>query len=45
MTENAIADWARGDRLGLDLPTHIEALRSGGAEFLTRALHASGALA
>ncbi len=45
MTESTIDDWARGDLLGLDLPAHPEALRSGGAEFLTRAFGASGALA
>jgi hypothetical protein len=45
MTESTINDWARGDLLGLDLPAHPEALRAGGAEFLTRAFRASGALA
>jgi hypothetical protein len=45
MTESEIVDWARGDLLGLDLPTHIEALREGGPGFLTRAFHASGVLA
>jgi hypothetical protein len=44
MTESTILDWARGDLLGLDLPTHPAALRAGGAEFLTRAFRASGAL-
>lgn len=45
MTEAAIIDWARGDRLGLDLPAHPEALLAGGPEFLTRAFRAGGALA
>jgi len=37
-------DWVPGDDLGLDLPAHAEALRRGGAEWLTRAFRASGAL-
>lgn len=37
-------DWIRGDSLGLDIPAHAEALRSGGAEFLTRAFHLAGSL-
>lgn len=37
-------DWARGDLFGLDLPAHVEALKSGGPDFLTRAFRASGAL-
>jgi hypothetical protein len=41
----SIIDWAQGDRLGLDLPAHPDALRAGGPEFLTRAFHASGTLA
>ena len=45
MTETTIIDWARGDRLGLDLPAHPDALLAGGPAFLTRAFHASGALA
>jgi hypothetical protein len=44
MTESDIIDWARGDFLGLDFPTHREALGAAGAAFLTRAFHASGAL-
>jgi hypothetical protein len=45
VNEISIIDWARGDRLGLDLPAHPDALRAGGPEFLTRAFHASGTLA
>jgi hypothetical protein len=45
MTESNIIDWAPGDRLGLDLPAHAEALRAGGTAFLTRAFRAGGALA
>jgi hypothetical protein len=45
MTESTIVDWARGDLLGLDLPGDLAALKAGGAGFLTRAFHASGALA
>lgn len=37
-------DWVRGDHLGLDLPAHADALKAGGAEFLTRAFRATGAL-
>ena len=44
MTATTITDWARGDIFGLDFPAHPEALKSGGAEFLTRAFRASGAL-
>ncbi|MEO6092268.1 MAG: hypothetical protein ABIT04_07250 [Novosphingobium sp.] len=44
MMDTTMLDWARGDRLGLDLPAHPQALKAGGAAFLTRALHASGAL-
>ncbi|MBA3054482.1 MAG: phosphotransferase [Sphingomonadales bacterium] len=44
MTETTIIDWARGDRLGIDLPAHPGALLAGGPAFLTRALHASGGL-
>jgi hypothetical protein len=40
-----LIDWIRGDRLGLDIPAHSDALRNGGPDFLTRAFHASGALA
>jgi hypothetical protein len=45
MTEAVIIEWVPGDRLGLDLPAHPEALRSDGSEFLTRAFRAGGALA
>lgn len=46
MTE-AIADerWAVGDRLGLTIPADGKALREGGAEWLTKAFRAMGALA
>jgi hypothetical protein len=37
--------WARGDIFHLDIPADAETLRTGGAEFLTRAFHVSGALA
>lgn len=37
-------DWARGDTTGLDIPAHPDALREGGAAFLTRAFIAFGAL-
>jgi hypothetical protein len=45
VNEISIIDWAQGDRLGLDLPAHPDALRAGGPEFLTRAFHGSGTLA
>ena len=38
------AGWVRGDHLGIDMPAHIEALRDGGAPFLTEAFRAMGAL-
>ena len=44
MTETTIIDWARGDIFGLDFPAHPEALKASGAEFLTRAFRAGGAL-
>lgn len=44
MREAPINDWVRGDMFGLDLPTHIDALRCGGPAFLTQAFRASGAL-
>lgn len=44
MTEMTITDWARGDLFGLDFPAHPDALKAGGAEFLTRAFRATGAL-
>lgn len=34
-------DWIRGDSLGLDIPAHSDALRSGGEAFLTRAFRAA----
>ncbi|MFI5508908.1 hypothetical protein ACIA48_15650 [Mycobacterium sp. NPDC051804] len=36
--------WVRGDYLGIDMPAHIDALRDGGARFLTEAFRAAGAL-
>ena len=47
---NALSDPTRpefvhGDATGLARPAHAEALRSAGAEFLTRAFHAFGSLA
>lgn len=40
----AQADFVRGDATGLLIPAHGEALRGGGAEFLTRAFQAFGSL-
>jgi len=37
--------WWTGDRLGLPIPADAETLREGGADWLTRAFHAMGALA
>jgi hypothetical protein len=37
--------WGIGDGLGLPIPANAEALREGGADWLTRALHAIGSLA
>jgi hypothetical protein len=37
-------DWIRGDRLGLDIPAHADALAQGGVEFLTQAFQLSGIL-
>ncbi len=34
----------RGDYLGIDMPAHVDALRDGGARFLTDAFRATGAL-
>ena len=45
MTEDTFEDWARGDRFGVDFPVHPKAMRAGGADALTRAFQASGALA
>lgn len=36
--------WERGDLLGHDFPVHLDALRTGGPEFLTRALRAAGSI-
>lgn len=36
--------WAPGEIFGLHVPADVEALLSGGADFLTQAFHASGAL-
>lgn len=38
-------DWIEGDMLGMAMPAHPDALRAGGAEFLTRAFRRFGALA
>lgn len=38
-------DWIAGDTFGLPIPAHIEALREGGAAFLTEAFRAAGTLA
>ena len=37
-------EWVRGDSLGLDIPADSEALRAGGAAFLTNAFRAAGSL-
>jgi hypothetical protein len=37
--------WVRGDAFGIPIPADPTALREGGAEFLTRAMHAAGTLA
>ncbi|MGV0794437.1 hypothetical protein [Mycolicibacterium sp. XJ1819] len=37
--------WVRGDYFGLDMPPHADALRDGGAAFLTAAFRRCGALA
>lgn len=37
-------DWIEGDILGMPMPTCPDALREGGAEWLTRAFHRIGAL-
>ncbi len=39
-----LLDFVRGDATGLDIPTHVEALRTAGAEFLTLAFCAFGSL-
>ncbi len=38
------AKWVRGDHLGLDIPADADALRDGGAAFLTEAFRRAGAL-
>jgi hypothetical protein len=38
-------DWFPGDRLGLPVPAQADALKAGGAAYLTRAFRAAGALA
>ena len=37
-------DWIAGDAFGLAIPAHVDALREGGACFLTDAFHAAGSL-
>lgn len=44
VADPAQQDWVLGDRLGIYLPAHPEALRIGGPAFLTRAFHRTGAL-
>ena len=44
MTDPAADDFVRGDDTGLAIPAHAEALRAGGAAFLTEAFHAFGSL-
>ncbi len=39
-----VIDWIEGDIRGLAMPGHPEALRQGGAEFLTRAFRHTGVL-
>ncbi len=39
-----VIDWAEGDLPGIPIPAHAGALRAGGAEFLTQAFRATGAL-
>ena len=43
-TDSLDAEWIRGDSLGLPIPAHSEALSSGGAQFLTEAFRATGAI-
>jgi hypothetical protein len=40
----SVADWVRGDFLGLEIPAHPDALRQGGAAFLTKAFRAADVL-
>lgn len=39
-----MSEWIKGDEFGLEFPTSPEALQTGGAEFLTKALQATGIL-
>jgi hypothetical protein len=41
---NQTIDWVEGDMLGMKLPAHAAALEDGGADWLTAAFRASGAL-
>ena len=43
-TNPDLMDFARGDETGLSMPAHPDALREGGAQFLTEAFRAYGAL-
>jgi hypothetical protein len=43
-TQMTDSDWVRGDLLGHELPVHGDALRAGGAAFLTRAFRAVGSI-
>jgi hypothetical protein len=40
----AATEWVTGDATGLSFPAHLAALRAGGADFLTQAFRAAGAL-
>lgn len=44
MTASEKIDWIRGDSLGRDIPAHSDALRAGGAAFLTDAFRAAGSI-
>ncbi len=37
-------DWIEGDMFGMAMPTHPDALRAAGADFLTRAFRRIGSL-
>jgi len=37
-------DWVKGDLIGVNFPAHADALREGGAEFLTQAFRQAGPL-
>jgi hypothetical protein len=41
---NRDVGWVQGDHLGIEFPAHVDALRDGGAHFLTEAFRATGAL-